>query len=303
MSTRRGFLKTAMAMGIVSLAVGPACHRPPTLRSDKWFDISLTQWSLNRAFFSNALSPMDFAKISKREFGIGGVEYLNRFYEDGFGLSVAHDLKMRADDEGVINVLIMCSRLGLIGDPDAQKRAQTVEKHKIWIEAAQIMGCHSIRVNAHSRGAYDEQMKLAADGLFQLAEIGKAHGINVIVENHGGLSNNGAWLAGVMKQTAHDYCGTLPDFGNFFLNKKTGELYDRYLGVEELMPFAKAVSAKSYDFNDAGEETSIDYPRMLQIVKEAGYRGHIGIEYTGKAMNETEGILATKHLLQALGGR
>ena len=249
------------------------------------------------------MDAMDFAKISKQEFGIRAIEYVNQFYMDTLNDSLVKELKNRADGEGVQSLLIMCDGLGRLGDPNEAARIETVDKHKVWADAAKALGCHSIRVNAGSAGSYDEQMKLAADGLSRLGDYGNQVGLNVIVENHGGLSSNGAWLAGVMKLANHDRVGTLPDFGNFIINRETGESYDRYKGTEELMPYAKGVSAKSHDFDGDGNETNTDYERMLGIVKKAGYRGFIGVEYEGKTMGEVEGIKATKTLLQRFGGR
>ncbi|MEM9159662.1 MAG: sugar phosphate isomerase/epimerase family protein [Verrucomicrobiota bacterium] len=268
-----------------------------------WFDISLAQWSLHRAFRGGELDPMDFAKITRKEFGIDAVEYVNSFYMDKLTPALVKDLKTRAEGEGVRSLLIMCDRLGQLGAPKQKARIQTVEKHKVWIDAAKELGCHSIRVNAGSSGTYEEQMDRAADGLSRLNEVGKAAGIGVIVENHGGLSSNGAWLSAVIRKVGDDNCGTLPDFGNFRINRKTGETYDRYKGTEELMPFAKGVSAKSHDFDADGMEANTDYPRMMKIVKDAGFRGYVGIEYEGKELGEFEGIRATKALLEKLGGR
>ena len=167
-----------------------------------------------------------------------------------------------------------------------------------FVEAARFLGCHSIRVNAYSQAeSYDEQMKLAADGLRQLAEHGAEHDIYVIVENHGGNSSNGAWLTGVMKLAAHPRLGTLPDFGNFLLKSQPEEWYDRYRGVDELMPFARAVSAKSHDFDAQGNEIHTDYMRMMQIVIKHGYRGYVGVEYEGDKLPEAAGIRATRDLL------
>lgn len=241
---------------------------------------------------------MAFASIAKRDYGIHAVEYVNQFYQENFSEKLVEDLRRRSADEGVRNVLIMCDREGRLGDPDAAARAKAVSNHHRWADAAKALGCHSIRVNAASAGGYDEQMKLAADGLRALGEYTDKLGLNVIVENHGGLSSNGSWLAGVMKLAAHPRVGTLPDFGNFRITPT--EEYDRYKGVAELMPFAKGVSAKSHDFDAQGNETGTDYPRMLGLVKAAGYRGHIGIEYEGSRLSEPEGIRATKALLERL---
>jgi sugar phosphate isomerase/epimerase len=206
-------------------------------------------------------------------------------------------MKQRAEDHGVKSLLIMVDREGNLGDPDDARRKQAVENHYKWVEAAKFLGCHSVRVNAASSGTWDEQIRLAADGLRRLTEFAEPHGLNVIVENHGGLSSNGAWLSAVMKQVDHPRCGTLPDFGNF--RTGPGEWYDKYQGVRELMPFAKAVSAKSYFFAN-GREAYIDYHRMMKIVTDAGYRGFVGIEWEGHHLDEFAGIRATKTLLETV---
>lgn len=271
------------------------------------FKISLAQWSLHKAIFGKKLDNLDFAKTAKQEFGIDAIEYVNQFFFDkATDQSYLAEMKKRAEGEGVKSLLIMCDREGNLGDPDAAKRTKAVENHYKWIEAAKFLGCHSIRVNAASSGSYEEQVKLAADGLRRLSEFGDKHGLNVIVENHGGLSSNGKWLSEVMKLVNHPRCGTLPDFGNFGIDRQKNEWYDRYLGVTELMPFAKAVSAKTYDFDDAqpfvttdtrsGKET--DFLKMMQIVLAAGYHGYVGIEYEGTKAEEAVGIRKSKELLE-----
>ena len=258
------------------------------------FQISLAQWSLNSTLFAGKLDNLDFPRAAKQQFGITAVEYVNQFFKDkAKDAEYLADLAGRAAGEGVENLLIMCDGLGNLGDPDDKARSQAIENHYPWLEAAKRIGCHSIRVNAASKGTFEEQQKLAVDGLSRLAELADPMEMSVIVENHGGLSSNGEWLAGVIQAVDRPNCGTLPDFGNFYE-------YDRYQGVEELMPFAKGVSAKSYDFDDEGNEKRIDYRRMLEIVINAGYRGWIGIEYEGKELPEDEGIMATKRLLDRL---
>ena len=275
------------------------------------FEISLAQWSLHRSLYSGELDHLDFAKISKENFGIDAIEYVNSFFfEKAEDKSYLREMKNRADDYGVKSLLIMCDNEGSLGDPDNQKRQKAVENHYKWHEAAKYLGCHSIRVNAYlteslhglevgdytKTGSYENQVSLAADGLRKLTEFGANIGINTIVENHGGLSSDGAWLASVMKAVDHPMCGTLPDFGNFRI--KGDRWYDRYKGVKELMPFAKAVSAKSHDFDSNGNETRTDFFRMMDIVLDAGYSGYVGIEYEGSEMDEMSGIKATKDLLE-----
>jgi len=303
MNSRRHFVKSTLGFSALATTSQFKLLGAHHAEGEKWFYISLAQWSLHRAFKGGDLDAMDFAKISKRHFGVNAIEYVNQFYMDNFTPKVVRELKKRSVDEGVRNVLIMCDRLGNLGAPSKAARVKTVDNHKVWADAAKELGCHSIRVNAGSSGSYNEQMKLAADGLGRLGDYGESIGINVIVENHGGLSSNGAWLASVMKKANHPRVGTLPDFGNFIIDRKTGESYDRYKGTAELMPYAKGVSAKTHDFNDAGNEVNTDFERILKIVKDAGYRGYIGIEYEGRETGEVEGIKLTKKLLQRLGGR
>ncbi|MGD2122636.1 MAG: sugar phosphate isomerase/epimerase family protein [Gemmatimonadota bacterium] len=261
------------------------------------FRISLAEWSLHRTLNAGELDNLDFPRVTREEFGIEAVEYVNSFFKDkAEDTAYLTDLKARCDDHGVRSVLIMCDGEGALGDPDHTARVQAVENHFRWVEAARFLGCHSIRVNAQSQGTPEEQMELAADGLRRLTEFADGHQINVIVENHGGLSSNGAWLSGVMEAVDHPRCGTLPDFGNF--NIGDGESYDRYRGVEELMRYAKAVSAKSHVFDEAGNEREMDYFRLMRIVLDAGYRGYVGIEYEGSEVSEPEGIRATKALLE-----
>ena len=263
------------------------------------FRISLAEWSLHRAIFDGDLEHLDFARTAQEDFGISAVEYVNQFFMDkATDQAYLQDMKQRAEDAGVQSLLIMCDGEGALGHPNEQERMQAVENHHKWVEAAQFLGCHSIRVNAETQeeGSYDEQMQRAADGLRQLCEFADDYDINVIVENHGGLSSNGAWLASVMEQVDHPRVGTLPDFGNFQISED--ETYDKYQGVEELMPYAKAVSAKALNFNDQGQEVDIDFARMMRIVLEHDYHGYVGIEYEGsEGLGEREGIQATKDLL------
>lgn len=308
------------------LAAAAASAALPALGSQSArFSISLAQWSLHRTFFGNALAagfaafgqtlrtepesvlqgdrhPLEFAAIARNEFGMGAIEYVNTFfYGHAKDSAYLDELRRRADDNGVTSLLIMIDAVGALGAPDDATRAASIENHRPWLAAAKHLGCRAIRVNAASSGAKAEQQKLAADGLSALAAHAAIEGLDVLVENHGGWSSDGAWLAGVIRMADQPNLGTLPDFGNFRVS--SDNIYDRYLGVTELMPFAKAVSAKSYDFDDAGNETTIDYPRMMKIVLDAGYRGYVGVEYEGSRLSEFDGIRATQHLLEKIAGQ
>ncbi|MEL0095040.1 MAG: sugar phosphate isomerase/epimerase family protein [Planctomycetaceae bacterium] len=287
--SRRDFLKSATAAAVATTTIPALADEKK--KKKRLFKLSLAQWSLHRAIRGGKIKNEDFARVTKEEFNISCIEYVNQFFKDkAENMDYLKDLKKRADDHGVKTNLIMCDGEGRLGDPDNAKRTQAVENHYKWVLAAKFLGGHSIRVNAASAGEYNEQLELAADGLSRISEFAAKHQMNVIVENHGGLSSNGGWLAAVMKKVNMKNCGTLPDFGNF-------HDYDRYKGVEETMPFAKAVSAKSHNFDENGNETKTDYTKMMKIVLSHGYNGFVGIEYEGREKPEMEGIKLTKQLL------
>lgn len=302
--TRRQALKSAAAGCITlpflsSTALGSALM---TTRREPLFKVSLAQWSLHKLLFANEITTLDFASEAQT-MGFGAIEYVNSFFKDkAEDQKYLNDLNTRAADQGVEQLIIMCDGEGDLGNAVTKDRTAAVRNHHKWVHAAKALGCHSIRVNAASSGTYEEQQKLAADGLRKLTQYAEPFHINVIVENHGGFSSNGQWLAGVMKQVDHPMCGTLPDFGNFCMDWSRSDQpdawYDRYQGTKELMPYAKAVSAKSHEFDELGNETKTDYRKMLQIVTDANYHGWIGVEYEGSKHSPREGCKLTKALLE-----
>lgn len=296
---RRAFLKTSLLGTATAVTLGTLASDVSALqKADVKFKISLAQWSLHRTLQSGKLDNLQFAETAKREFGIEGIEYVNQFFKDkAKDTKYLDEMNMRAADQGVKQLLIMVDGEGRLGDPKNEARTKAVENHYKWVEAAKHLGCHSVRVNAASDGEFAEQQKLAADGLRRVSEFAKPHGLNVLVENHGGLSSNGKWLAETIKMVGMDNCGTLPDFGNFWIDRGNNQRYDNYLGVKELMPYAKAVSAKTHGFNDDGNESELDYTRLMEIVLSTGYDGWVGIEWEGGKPDEYEGIRLTKKLL------
>ncbi|MFG0333426.1 MAG: sugar phosphate isomerase/epimerase family protein, partial [Maioricimonas sp. JB049] len=258
-SNRRQFLRKMSGYAAGAALGAWAAHELQAAKESPLYRISLAEWSLHKAIFDKKLDHLDFAKVAKEEFGIDGIEYVNQFFfEKAKDTKYLGEMKKRAADHGVRSLLIMIDREGRLGDPDEAKRTKAVENHYKWVEAAAFLECHSIRVNAASAGSYNEQVELAADGLRRLTEFAEKHQLSVLVENHGGLSSNGAWLAEVMRRVDHPHCGTLPDFGNFGINRNKDIWYDRYRGVEELMPYARAVSAKTYGFDEDRPFVTID---------------------------------------------
>lgn len=287
------------------------------------FQISLAQWSLYRSYFGNAITnwqefgrllsenpdsllqgdidPFDFPKVAAG-YGISCIELVNTFY-----FSKANDMeywerfKNNCEEAGVKVGLIMCDALGNMGDADPEVRMAAVENHKPWVDVAAFLGAKTIRVNAAGEGTPEEVAANAVDGLSKLGEYGASKGINVVVENHGGISSDAEWLSGVMEKVGMDNVGTLPDFGNFCIESGPDGCineYDKYLGMEQLMPYAKGVSAKSHEFDENGNETESDFLRIMKIVKASGFKGYVGIEYEGQTLSEDEGIKATKALLE-----
>ncbi len=289
MNSRRSFLKN-VGLATAGLALAPTLDLFAAKKS--FFEISLAEWSLHQTLFKGDLKNIDFPELAAKKFGIYGVEYVNQFFKDkAKDMTYLKDLNNRAKDNGVTNIQIMIDGEGNLGDEDNAKRLEAVENHYKWIDAAAFLGCKAIRVNAAGKGTPEEVKNQAVQSLSTLADYGKKAKINVIVENHGGISSHGDWLSDVLKTVNKKNCGSLPDFGNFYE-------YDRYQGVTDLMPYAKGVSAKTHDFDAQGNETQIDYPRMMKIVKDAGFTGWVGIEYEGSTLSEEEGIIKTKALLE-----
>ena len=293
---RRAFIKRtgATAAGVGLLSTFPSllfgCNAKPI------YKVSLAEWSLHKALYAGEMNNLDFPVMAKNDFGIDGIEYVNSFFKKEIKeKNYLNKLKQVCDDNEVKSLLIMVDGEGQLGNADKKAKQTAVENHYKWVDAAVFLGCHSIRVNAGGQGTPEELAKAVVDGLGSLTEYGAKNKINIIVENHGGYSSNGKWLSDVISKVDSPYCGTLPDFGNF--NISGTEQYDRYKGMEELMPYAKGVSAKSYDFDEEGNETMMDYTRIMNIVKDSGYKGYIGIEYEGSKLSEKEGIIATKALL------
>ncbi len=308
MSNRRSFIKKTL-FGATAVSILPTISFAANPMPSKELKISLAQWSLHRAIHNGSSDPDDFARIAADKYDIHAIEYVNQFYvKHGEDAKFWMQMKTKADDAGVKSLLIMVDREGDLGDTDDGKRKKAVENHFKWIHAAKLLGCHSIRVNAFGDADRETLSKTLTDGLGALAAYGQKEGINVIIENHGLHTSDAAFMANIIEQVDNPFLGTLPDFGNWCLNAKWGstqngrctDMYDRLKGLKYFLPYAKGVSAKTYDFNAEGNETSIDYPQLLKTVKESDFKGYIGIEYEGERLSEHEGILASKNMVEKI---
>ena len=310
MSTdRRQFLQSmgTLAAGMLVL---PACASTHIKSNKLFFDISLAQWSLHKSLFSKKISTLDFPGIAKNTYDIDVVEYVNQFFPDkATDKAYLADLLKRCNDNGVKNHLIMIDGEGGLADLDDNKRTTAVENHYKWVDAAKFLGCKTVRVNAFGIGSREDVHKAAVDGLSRLGEYAQKENLNVIVENHGGYTSDGKWIVGVMKEINKPNIGLLPDFGNFCVKREGGDLYngkcieqyDQYQGVEEMMPFSKGVSAKTFNFDSHGNAVETDYYKMLKIIKTSGFKGYMGIEYEGEILSEDEGIKKSLALLKKAG--
>ncbi len=310
---------TAVGLGIAGIS---AC-KSNKVENDKqentramaepFFKLSLAQWSLHRAIGSGELDPKDFAKKAA-ELGFKGLEYVNHLYNKEFADStnmlaslknLTTTLAERAKEHGQQNLIMMVDEKQDLAVQDKAKRQQGIEDHKKWLDMSHELGCHTVRTNLFGfDGSAEDRANWGADALMRLCEYAKPLDLNVVIENHGWLSSDPEWLTGVIKKVNMENCGILPDFGNFCIKRKEGEKWgecleeypDIYKAIEMMMPYAKGVSAKSYAFDEEGNETKIDYKKMLQVVKDSGYKGFIGVEYEGEAPEE-EGIVKTRDLL------
>jgi sugar phosphate isomerase/epimerase len=310
MKTRRSFIKESL-VGAGALMTASSFRLP--IFQDPDIRISLAEWSFHRALETGKMDHLDFPSRAKNEFGISAVEYVNGFFggtkmnfkEAAKNRAYLNEMLKRSQDAGVFNHLLMCDDEGPLSSIDEKERLESVDNHKKWIEAAKILGCLTVRVNLHGSGSAEDRKKASIDALNRLGEFAKPLQINVVVENHGSVTSNGEWLADVMKQVGRDNVGTLPDFGNFCISHPWGtiqegctDMYDIYKGIQQLLPYAKGVSAKTYDFGSNGEQPLMDYKRLIDIVKASGFKGYIGIEYEGINQPEDEGVRNTQKLLK-----
>lgn len=308
--SRRQFLNTSLLSGAAIMGGGTLTSLSALAEAPKkfHFELSLAQWSLHKALFANEISPLDFPVIARKKYDIGAVEYVNQFFLDkAKDKTFLTELKKRCDDNGVVSSLIMIDKEPELASPDAKERAAGVEGHKKWIDAAKFLGCTAIRINLHGNGTLEQWTSGSVESLRKLSVIGKPLGIKILVENHGGFSSSGKNISEVMRLANDSNIGTMPDFGNFCIRREVAgdlwkskcvEQYDIYQGVAEMMPYAGAFSAKSFNFDEQGNESGIDFLAMFKIMRASKYRGYVGIEYEGEKISEDAGIRATKKLIE-----
>ena len=308
-------------ISLIILALIFSCQNPKksTPDAEPFFKMSLAQWSFNKSFRSGGVSPYEFARLAS-ELGFEGLEYVNQLYPDVMDsedksaaiAAFVEKNNVLAAQYKLQNVLIMIDSEGDLASSDENTRSEAIANHKLWIDAANQMGCSAVRLNLFGESDPEKWVANSILSLTDLADYAADKNINVIVENHGRLSSNVPVLMKVINGTGKSNCGTLPDFGNFCIAEEgygslfdgsCKEFYDPYKGVSEMIVKAFGVSAKSYDFDEEGNETTLDYKRLIKIVNDAGYKGFVGVEYEGSRLSEEEGIIATKTLLEKIGAK
>ena len=300
--TRRDFVK-ATAMGAVAVGLGGKTPAHPR-RPKRDFKISIAAWSVHREVRSGKLKLIDACRFLREEYDVDGFELVNTLLEVP---TAEYVRKFRAEAQRfhLAIPLIMCDGEGDFGSVDPDERRRAVRYHTKWMYVASDLGCHSIRVNwrgAPEGAEKDPALVLAftersIDAYAEMARIGGENGLNVIIENPGGISSPPEMLLGLIKAVNSPRFGTLPDWGGF------PDDVDRYDAVDKMMPYAKGVSAKCYDFGPDGRETKIDFERMVQIcVDKHGYHSFLGIEFEGDRLTERQGMRAAKDLLVKLRG-
>lgn len=270
--TRRGFLGKSLAIGAAGL-VAPALLKmskvqaAPRIAKD---DISIAQWALVEEIRAGKWKTLDFPKIAREDFDINGIEFVNTLFEVPH-FSYLKRLKQNANDHGVTMVLIMVDSEGETCTQSKEERKQTVINHQKWIDIAHFLGCHAIRTNCRGpdNAPKEEALKWASETYNMMLEYAIQANISVLIENHGGFSNDPDWMVALMKEVNNLYFGTYPDW------RRPSDNFDNYEYLQKTLPYAGGTSYR----NQPTEEITA---KMIKLCKDIGYRGWYGIESSGR---------------------
>lgn len=271
MPNRRSFLQTGVLASAALLSAPHAMSWPRPTENK----ISLATWSIVRSHRAGVWKLPDVARICREDFGIDGIEYVTGFF-DSVNYGYLQSLNRQAEEHGVENVLIMVDGEGPMVAEEKSERMQAAINHRKWVDIAGYLGCHAIRCNAFGGGpTYDEDpdsIQRAAESFSALVEYAREFEINIIIENHGGLSSDPRWLPDLCQAMDSNHFGLLPDYGNYNLDE-----VNVYEAIDQAMPYAKGVSVKA-GWQPDGSHPQYDVERLLGISLESGYSGYWGIE-------------------------
>jgi L-ribulose-5-phosphate 3-epimerase len=271
--TRRSFVARSLAIGAglaasASIKPRPAFSRARPVKDD----ISIAQWALVEEFQKGKLKTLDFPSVARKDFDINGIEFVNTLFEvptSGY----LNRLKKNAADNGVTMVLIMVDGEGETCTPSREERKQTVINHRKWIDIAQYLGCHAIRTNcrgpAKAMPPKEESLKWSTETYQMMLEYAVPAKISVLIENHGGVSNDADWMAALMKEIDNPYFGSYPDW------RAPAADFDNYGFLLKMLPWAQGMSYR----NQPTEEGTA---KLIKLCRDSGYRGWYGIENTGR---------------------
>jgi hydroxypyruvate isomerase len=274
------------AAALVSTSIG-SLGKPSTIRNRSLKDdISLAQWALVDEVRAGKWKTTEFAKIAREDFGLNGIEYVNTLFEVPTE-DYLKTLKKNAEDHNVTSVLIMVDSEGDGCMPTAEGRRQFEINHRKWIDAARYLGCSAIRTNCRGPEGVDknEALKWAVESYNMLLEYAASAQINVVIENHGGVSNDADFMVALMKQVDSPYFGTYPDW------REPSKEFDNYTYLEKTLPYAGGMSYR----NQPTEELTA---KMIRLTKSSGYRGWYGIESSGRDEIKKGKSLLNKYLFE-----
>ena len=270
--SRRSFIEKTMVMGAAGLvtpsALGSAVSSPtPRMIKD---DISLAQWALVDEVKSGKWKTLDFPSVARKDFGLNGIEFVNTLFEvptEGY----LRRLKKNAEDNNVTMVLIMVDDEGDGCSTTKEERKQFDINHRKWIDIAHFLGCTAIRTNCRGPKniSKDEALKHSVETYQMLLEYAAPAKISVLIENHGGVSNDADWMVSLIKEVNSLYFGSYPDW------RQPSADFDNIDYLVKMLPFAGGMSYR----NQPTEELTA---KMINISKDGGYRGWYGIESSGR---------------------
>ena len=281
----------------------PSVEFSPTSKEGRY---TLGQWSFHEELFAGEMNSFDFIRTAA-ELDFAGVELVNQFFIDRATDGPYLDsLRALARQEDVALTMLLVDRAGKLGAREESEREEAVERHIEWLAATERLGIPAMRINAEGEGSPEEALEAAVQGIRPVAEAARQRGIRLLIENHGGPSSNAAWLTALVERLADVEVGTVADFDNWCYQRSDGSVYggtctaryDRYRGMQELLPYAGGVSVKAFAFTEDGEEETLNFAYLFDAIRASGYDGYLGIEYEGDGLPAREGVIRTRALAE-----
>lgn len=282
---RRHFLAVGAAGGATLALPRPAAAQAPALRPR--YRLGLAAYSLRKFLdLKNPTMTLEQFIEKSAEWGFDGVELTEYFFKK----PITPEYLMRLKNKAV--------RLGLditgtpVGNtftlPPGEARDKQVASVKQWIDVSAELGSPAIRIFAGGtpKGSDETQArKWAVECIEACLEHAAKRGVFLALENHGGVVATADGMLEFAKAIKHDWFGFNLDGGNFH-----GE--DPYAELERCAPYAVTCQVKA-ELSRKGKKEAADYARIIEILRKAGYRGYVTLEYESA---EDPMIAVPKHL-------